>query len=647
VPPFRFLSRQQPWLILSTVAVSVALGAGAARPPGPLDRAHALHQQLLRRPVAQRRGADYAAIVALLAPVWEADPGGKEAAQAHFSAAAVYLDEAEDLHRAAAYEQAAAQYQALLKARPYSDFRRNAVWALAQLDWYHLDQRRQARPWLRDFVDRYPADPRVHLAEAQLRGITPPPPPILPLEVKATRRAAEPEEESPQTEPQPEVVPAQRRSRRRSAAPLPADSPQAPAAATSVAGLHVSSTPDSASIVLDLAHEVRFERGEIPEAHRIYFDLEGADLPAATPRSVDVHNSPVSRVRVAQNRPGVIRVVIDETRGAKSDTALFFPNPSRLVIAVHGAEPNPPLPAMARSRVSSPVRTESHGAASAMDDHAVHPVPTTATRLTAAPKPREDDDADDLREQVAQPTRTGQRSLTRALGLKIGRIVLDAGHGGHDTGTIGVDDLDEKDIALDVVLRLGKLLKRRLGADVVYTRHDDTFIPLEERTAIANRERADLFVSVHLNSSPDPSARGIETYYLSLTRNAHALDVAARENSGSQASEHDLQNLVKKIALQDKLEESRELAEDLQASLSRATAENSRGVKTAPFVVLIGAQMPSVLAEISFVSNSEDAARLRRPAYREKLALALYNGILRYVNSLSGLKGTERASLNE
>src|ERR1039457_5330595 len=167
----------------------------------------------------------------------------------------------------------------------------------------------------------------------------------------------------------------------------------------------------------------------------------------------------------------------------------------------------------------------------------------------------------------AEPTSAGERSLTRALGLKIGRIVVDAGHGGHDTGTIGPNGLMEKDLVLDVALRLGRLLETRLGADVIYTRDDDTFIPLETRTAVANEHQADLFISVHANSSPDPSARGIETYYLNFTSNPDALEVAARENAVSEKSIFELQDLVKKITLKEKIEESRELASDVQQSL--------------------------------------------------------------------------------
>lgn len=247
----------------------------------------------------------------------------------------------------------------------------------------------------------------------------------------------------------------------------------------------------------------------------------------------------------------------------------------------------------------------------------------------------------DVRE--ASPTASGDRSLIRALGLKISKIVIDPGHGGHDTGTIGPNGLEEKDLVLDVGRRLGKLLQSRLGADVVYTRKDDTFIPLETRTSIANQEQADLFVSIHANSSRDPDARGVETYYLNFTSSAEALDVAARENAASDKSVYELQDLVKKIALKEKIEESREFASNVQRALHSGLAVKSpgirdRGVKKAPFIVLIGANMPSILAEISFVSNPGDERRLQTSDYRQRIAESLYRGISKYVSGLSGVK---------
>jgi len=252
--------------------------------------------------------------------------------------------------------------------------------------------------------------------------------------------------------------------------------------------------------------------------------------------------------------------------------------------------------------------------------------------------------------RAAVPTADGQTSLVRALGLKIGRIVIDAGHGGHDSGTLGVDGLEEKDVVLDVALRLGKILHDRLGAEIIYTRSDDTFIPLETRTAIANKAQADLFLSIHANSSSDESARGVETYYLNFTSSPDALETAARENAVSDQSINQLSDLVKKIALKEKIDESREFASDVEASLYSGLQKGNaglknRGVKKAPFVVLIGANMPSILAEISFVTNPKDAGQLRQPEYRQRVAESLYKGVAKYAGGLSGTRPpTERAS---
>ena len=279
----------------------------------------------------------------------------------------------------------------------------------------------------------------------------------------------------------------------------------------------------------------------------------------------------------------------------------------------------------------------------APEEKAVSDTPPTgssrgkSSRLSASRKAMDPD----VRE--ARPTASGDRSLIRALGLKIGRIVIDPGHGGHDTGTIGPEGLQEKDLVLEVGRRLGKLLETRLGAEVVYTRKDDTFIPLETRTAIANQRRADLFISIHANSSNDPDARGVETYYLNFTSSPEALEVAARENAVSEKSIYELQDLVKKIALKEKIEESREFAGDVQESLhsglaAKSPAIRNRGVKKAPFIVLIGANMPSILAEISFVSNPADEHRLETSEYRQRIAESLYRGIAKYADGLSGVK---------
>jgi len=225
-------------------------------------------------------------------------------------------------------------------------------------------------------------------------------------------------------------------------------------------------------------------------------------------------------------------------------------------------------------------------------------------------------------------------------------VVLDPGHGGHDTGTIGPSGLTEKELVLDVAQRLGALIEERLQAEVFYTRGDDSFIPLEERTALANQKKADLFLSIHANAGRS-TATGSETYYLNFTTSKSAMDLAARENASSQRSIHELQNLIEKIALKDKVEESREFAGRIQTALYRGmaranAASRDRGVRKAPFLVLVGAAMPSVLTEIDFLSNARVERLLKRPDYRQKTAEALYAGLAQYAATLSRYQVAEK-----
>jgi N-acetylmuramoyl-L-alanine amidase len=236
------------------------------------------------------------------------------------------------------------------------------------------------------------------------------------------------------------------------------------------------------------------------------------------------------------------------------------------------------------------------------------------------------------------PTNANRLSLSRQLGLGVSRVVIDPGHGGHDPGA-QVGKLSEAELTLDVALRLEKLLVKQPGVEVMLTRRDNTYVALEDRTAIANRSGADLFLSIHTNAGTDARARGIETYFLSYASNAAAEAVAARENAGSSRTMRELPDIVKAIALTNKIDESRQFATLLQASmyekLRRANREvRDLGVKQAPFVVLIGATMPSVLAEISFLTNRQEATLLRTTKYREQIADALLTGVMRYQRSL-------------
>jgi len=360
---------------------------------------------------------------------------------------------------------------------------------------------------------------------------------------------------------------------------------------------------------------------------------------------------------VASMQTGVIKKIVeaddsdDDNDDARSPTSTEFasapvPKPDTARTRTHSVKAGA---AAASKRDESGSEAGDDSTIAASDDSAA-PAPkskrTTKTGLNGKALDGKNLDSKmraDLEIHEAKPTAHGERSLIRALGLKIGKIVIDPGHGGHDTGTIGPNGLEEKDLVLEVGKRLGKMLETRLGAEVVYTRKDDTFIPLETRTAIANQERADLFISIHANSSEDPTARGVETYYLNFTSSPEALEVAARENAVSEKSIYELRDLVKKIALKEKIEESREFAGDVQQSLHSGLAAKSpairdRGVKKAPFIVLIGANMPSILAEISFVSNPTDEHRLETAEYRQRIADSLYRGVANYVSGLSGVK---------
>jgi len=237
-------------------------------------------------------------------------------------------------------------------------------------------------------------------------------------------------------------------------------------------------------------------------------------------------------------------------------------------------------------------------------------------------------------------TSSPRLSLARELGLKINRIAIDPGHGGYDTGTIGPSGLMEKDLCLDVALRLGRMIKENIpGAEVIYTRTDDRHLQLEERTAIANDAQADLFISIHANSSDTRQIRGVETYYVSLAASPEAREIATRENAVGDSSLHNLPDLIKKITRNENMAESRQLASDIQNSLSQrlqlvSHQETNRGVKRAPFIVLTGANMPAVLSEISFLSNPADEKLLTEHEQRQRVTEGLYRGILAYLGSM-------------
>jgi N-acetylmuramoyl-L-alanine amidase len=400
-------------------------------------------------------------------------------------------------------------------------------------------------------------------------------------------------------------------------------------------------------VVIEVDGEFEFhaERAHSPE--RIFFDVEHSRPQIKGHRfySENVTDKLVKKVRVAETQTGITRVVLDlQTNADYSATQLS--NPDRLIVELRPKGSSVPLapPQQLRTQpVTQPLPAPPVLAASPMPavvqlsaPPPVQPPASSVSRPQQEMRPQ----TERLDPGHAAKLSDGPGSLTRALGLKIRRVVLDPGHGGHDEGTAGPKGLLEKDLVLDVALRLGKLIESRMGSEVIFTRSDDTFIPLERRTAIANEKKADLFLSIHANSSPYPRIGGVESYYLNLTNSKDSLAVASRENASSDKSVFELHDLIQKITLQDKAEESREFAVDIQAALFPFAARydpgiKNRGIKKAPFVVLIGASMPSVLAEIGFLSNAREEALLSKPEHRQKLAEALYRGVSRYAQSLS------------
>ncbi len=464
-----------------------------------------------------------------------------------------------------------------------------------------------------------------------------------------------------------------------------------------VRSVRVWSQPEVTRVVIETTQEASFKHDRLTNPVRVYFDLldTGMDLVAAPGKkfyAVPVNDRLLTKVRVAESGNGATRLVFDLALPQAQYTQSQLTNPNRLVVefrersqpagsgspesatnaagpASVGSQPAPAAPGVAAKaaepapRISLdqmrrdaqrasqtgkiPAPPTAEGIAPTVSRATPSPMVASAASLPSAGIPV-------ITPPPAVPARRANRSMTRALGLKLGKIVIDPGHGGHDLGTTSPSGMHEKDLVLDISRRLRQLLEERLAAEVVMTRNDDSFLSLEQRTAFANAERADLFLSIHVNSSPYPRAAGPETYFLNFNPARDAMEVAARENASSGKTIFELQDLVKQIALNEKLTESREFATRVQTALlqqANRTADarspesrvRDRGVKRAPFVVLIGAAMPSILVELGFVTNPREEAQFKTSDYRQALAESLYRGILQYTNSLSRFQVATRA----
>jgi N-acetylmuramoyl-L-alanine amidase len=626
-------------------------------------RAEEQRAALNSKPNEKRTLADYKQVVTSYRRVALITPRAPEVPESLLAVAELYSEMGDRFGRSY-FQSSVESYQFLIHEYPASKYSQDAFLRIAKLQRDQLGDTATARTTYEDFLKRYPRSPRKREAQEALAELA------LLQNSEAPSAKSSPAENS--------VRAANSTEEKREESSANSSGKSGGRSETSeiprVRRIRAEANAEVTRVTIDLENSVQYMSGRIANPDRIFFDLHAARLtPEVARGNIQVGGGLLTAVRVAQNHVGVVRVVLD-VNGVKDYTASLTNNPTQLVIDLYGKPPAAVLNAKSKRGQQS-----SNGDSNANESPA-NTVPGTVQNAesksgTQKPSPFPDPTAAGNSSAVAhnsspttknakskslkttsagtkpdliqpasapQPTRTGQSTLTRALGLKVGRIVIDAGHGGHDTGTIGPTGLMEKDLCLDVALRLGKIIEQRLpGADVVYTRSDDTFIPLEERTNIANQAKADLFISIHANSSQDHAARGIETYYLNLKGSAEAMEVAARENATAQEGVHDLQDLVKKIAQTEKIEESKEFAEDIQDSLSKRIPKpgkmKNRGVRKAPFVVLIGADMPSILTEISFLSNPADEQLLKKPEQRQKVAEGLYQGVASYLQAINSV----------
>ena len=359
----------------------------------------------------------------------------------------------------------------------------------------------------------------------------------------------------------------------------------------SVTGIRHWSNPEYTRVVIDLdgraGYRYRLLKKDpsINKPRRLYVDISLALLGKGLKKAIPINDGLLKKVRVGQYNRKTVRVVLD-IESIKKYRIFHLSDPYRIVIDVIGDKKRIP----------------------------------------------------DLK---VDGTSDGP-TLGQQLGLKVKRIVIDPGHGGKDPGAIGKRGLKEKDVTLKISKLLKKELQKRLNAKIILTRERDVFIPLEERTAIANSKKADLFVSIHVNASPRRRASGVETYFLGLTTDREAMRIAARENATTTKAMSDLEYIIYDLVRTAKTNESSRLASFVQESLVGRLKKGyrdikSNGVKGAPFWVLIGTNMPSILVEVSFISNPVEEKRLMDERYLKKIAEGISTGILRYIKEGGGI----------
>jgi N-acetylmuramoyl-L-alanine amidase len=349
--------------------------------------------------------------------------------------------------------------------------------------------------------------------------------------------------------------------------------------------------PTFTRIVVDIGTLREYAFNQLLSPDRVYVDIYQVKLnPILHNKTYLVQNDYISQIRIAQKAPGTVRVVVDlDFKKIKRFQVWPAYDPFRIVIDIY---------------------------------------PMDVVSETPSEKPP----------QPAKPTEEGY-SMARQLGLGIHRIVIDPGHGGRDPGCIGKGGTQEKAVVLDICQQLKKLLDSHQGLEVILTRETDIYIPVENRTVIANQKQADLFISVHANSNPSKKRSGVETFYLNFSHDPSVIETAALENATSTKNISEMRNILEKIVKNSKFVESKNLAESIHKNLIHTLGKTYEGIKDlghkgGPFWVLIGVEVPSILVEVSYLSNAKEEARLKNSQYRQIIAQGIYNGITEYIHSL-------------
>ena len=354
------------------------------------------------------------------------------------------------------------------------------------------------------------------------------------------------------------------------------------------------SAQDYTRIVIDVNGQVEYgshllrRDPSLGKPPRLYIDLENSTLDSSFSGAIPIGDGLLRKVRAGQYKPRVVRVVLD-IESIEDHKIFSLSDPFRIVIDVTGES---------RKRLPPPEKGE-----------------------------------------------TPSLTLAQQLGLGVKKVVIDPGHGGKDPGAVGPSGVKEKDVVLGIALKLQEKIRTRLHLDAILTRGSDKFLPLEERTALANTQKADLFVSIHTNAHKNRGVHGISTYILNVATDAEEARLAAFENAVSTKRISDLEKILNDLMLKSKINESSRLAEAVQQGLIKGLPRSyskikDLGVRQAPFYVLIGARMPSIMVETSFITNRSEEKRLRSAAYQDAVAEGILAGIQSYINQIEAVPGS-------